>query len=100
MPYIDKTSRKAIEPELKALIKKLKSIPMEKVDGHINYCISTMMKELYSPSPARTPMNISGGGYFNYNRMMGVVACVQQELYRRLVAPYENKKIKENGDVF
>jgi len=88
MPYIDKKSRKAIEPELKALIKKLKSIPMDKIDGHINYCISTMMKELYSPS------------YFNYNRMMGVAACVQQELYRRLVAPYEDKKIKENGDVF
>ncbi|MEK7310064.1 MAG: hypothetical protein AAB038_04530 [Planctomycetota bacterium] len=88
MPYIDQSSRKAIEPELKALIRKLKSIPQDKIDGHINYCISTMMKELYKPS------------YYNYNRMMGVVACVGQELYRRLAAPYEDKKIKENGDVF
>lgn len=88
MPYIDKKSRKAIEPELKALLKKLKSIPMEKIDGNINYCICSMMKELYPAS------------YYNYNRMMGVVACVQQELYRRMVAPYEDKKIKENGDVF
>ena len=88
MPYIDQASRKVIEPELKSLIKKLKSIPLEKIDGNINYCISTIMKDLYTPS------------YFNYNRMMGVVACVQQELYRRLVVPYEDKKIKENGDVF
>jgi hypothetical protein len=88
MPYIDQKSRKSLEPELKTLIKKLKNIPQEKIDGHLNYCISQMLKELY---PA---------GYFNYNRMMGVIACVQQEIYRRLVAPYEDKKIKKNGDVF
>jgi len=88
MPYIDKSSRKNIDKELNALIKKLKAIPADKVDGNINYCISTMLKELYSPS------------YFNYNRMAGVIACVQQEVYRRIVAPYEDKKIKENGDVF
>jgi hypothetical protein len=88
MPYIDQASRKNIEPELKALIKKLQDIPADKIDGNVNYCVSRMLKGLYPPS------------YFNYNRMMGVMACVQQEIYRRLVAPYEDKKIKENGDVF
>ena len=88
MPYIDKNSRKHIDKELNALIKKLKTIPADKVDGNINYCISNILKELYPPS------------YFNYNRMMGVIGCVQQEIYRRLAAPYEDKKIKENGDVF
>lgn len=88
MPYIDQKSRKNIEPELNALLQKLKSIPIEKIDGNINYCICRMLKELYQPS------------YYNYNRMMGVITCVQQEVYRRLVVPYEGKKISENGDVF
>jgi len=88
MPYIDQKSRKNIESELNALIQKLKSIPTKNIDGNLNYCICQMLKELYTPS------------YYNYNRMMGVITCVQQEVYRRLVAPYEDKKIKENGDVF
>ncbi|MBI4711723.1 MAG: hypothetical protein HY762_00190 [Planctomycetes bacterium] len=88
MPYIDQTSRKNLEPEIKALIKKLKSVPPEKVDGHINYSICRILKELYPPS------------YFNYNRMMGLITCVGQEVYRRLVAPYEDKKKDESGDVF
>ena len=88
MPYIDQKGRKKIGREIDLLIKKLKVLPMEKLDGHLNYCICRILKELYAPS------------YFNYNRMMGVLACVQQEIYRRLVVPYEDKKRRENGDVF
>jgi hypothetical protein len=28
---------------------------------------------------------------------MGVLACIQEEFYRKVVVPYEEKKIKENG---
>jgi len=38
--------------------------------------------------------------YENYNEVMGVLECVKQELYRRAVAPHEDKKRKENGDVY
>jgi len=38
--------------------------------------------------------------YADYNEVMGVLECVKQELYRRLIVPYENKKKEENGDVF
>lgn len=31
---------------------------------------------------------------------LGVLRCCQLELYRRMVAPYEDKKIQENGDVY
>ncbi len=40
-----------------------------------------------------------GENYQRYNDVMGVLAGVQQELYRRRIAPYEDEKIKENGDV-
>ena len=36
---------------------------------------------------------------FNYNRSMGVLECIKSEWYRRQVGPYEDKKIRENGDV-
>jgi broad-specificity NMP kinase len=41
-----------------------------------------------------------GFNYTNVNSVMGVLSCVSAELYRRLAAPYEDRKIKENGDVY
>lgn len=38
-------------------------------------------------------------GYEAYNKVLGVLEAVKQEFYRRKVAPYEDKKIKENGDI-
>ena len=37
--------------------------------------------------------------YQTYNDVIGALECVKHELYRRLVAPLEDKKIEENGDV-
>jgi len=57
------------------------------LDGRLNYIVTVLLKRLYTPR------------YFNYNRAMGVLECVKQEFYRRVVAEYENEKIKENRDV-
>jgi len=38
--------------------------------------------------------------YEKYNTVIGVLECVKQELYRRQIAPYEDKKCEENGDVY
>ena len=32
--------------------------------------------------------------------VLGVLECVKLELYRRVAAPYEDKKCQENGDVY
>ena len=37
--------------------------------------------------------------YVDYNEVIGVLEAVKLEFYRRAVAPYEDKKIKENGDL-
>lgn len=55
----------------------------------MNYTITRMADELYG-----------GGGYAIYNRLIGVIECIKQEFYRRKVSPYEDKKCKENGDVY
>ena len=39
---------------------------------------------------------------FNYqtaNDIIGAMECAKMELYRRLIGPYEDKKILQNGDV-
>ena len=38
--------------------------------------------------------------YDNINEFFGAVECAKLEITRRIVAPYEDKKIAENSDVF
>lgn len=87
MPYIKPTDRPVVDEKIQALIEYLKSRPVEKQDGDLNYTVTRIIHELY-------PQN-----YFNYNRAIGVLSAIQLELYRRKVAPYEDLKIAENGDV-
>ena len=87
MPYIKSESRGKYERALDELIRILKSLPLEEVDGELNFVVTKLIKEIY---PLR---------YFHINRAVGVLECVKQEFYRRVAAPYEDKKIKETGDV-
>lgn len=87
MPYIKSGDRPIIDEKIQALIEYLKSRPVESQDGDLNYTVTRIIHELY-------PQN-----YFNYNRAVGVLSAIQLELYRRKVAPYEDLKIAENGDV-
>ena len=38
--------------------------------------------------------------YAEFNEAIGAIECAKLELYRRMLAPYEDRKIAENGDVF
>ncbi len=38
--------------------------------------------------------------YSDFNEVIGVLECCKLEFYRRAAAPYEDKKIIENGDVY
>jgi hypothetical protein len=59
--------------------------------GELNYML-TMSFQMY--------LEEHGESYQTYNDIFGVIECCKQELYRRKVAKYEDKKIKENGDVY
>jgi len=41
-----------------------------------------------------------GLNYQTINDVVGVLEAAKLEFYRRLAVPYENHKIKENGDVY
>jgi len=87
MPYILQEDRPKYEESLSTLIGILKEQPVERIDGELNYIITRILKESY---PLR---------YFNINRAIGVMEACKLEYYCRVAAPYEDTKIKQNGDV-
>lgn len=58
--------------------------------GELNYVISSLVSQYLERKEVR---------YTNLNEIIGVLTAVQKEFYRRVVAPYEDKKIEENGDI-
>ncbi len=86
MPYIDKNKRDLVVDHLLYALKHEKDVGFKA--GELNYCITTILN-LTNPKT-----------YSDYNTLIGVLECVKMEFYRRAIVPYENKKIKENGDVY
>lgn len=58
--------------------------------GEVNYVISKLVDGILGPTPS----------YADFNAMIGVLESAKLELYRRRVAPYENEKINQHGDVY
>jgi len=88
MPYIQPRYRPDIDKLIAPLAEHIAALPLEKQDGAFNYAVTKLLKALYSK-----------GDYFTYNRSMGALSAVMAEWYRQAVVPYEDAKIKENGDV-
>jgi len=84
MPYIKKEDRLRLEKDILELGSKIKT------EGELNYCF-TMLALIFMKSQV---MN-----YSLLNKVVGVFECAKNEFYRRFVVPYENEKIKENGDI-
>lgn len=87
MPYIKKEQREPLDKLIAPLVEHLKSLPQEDQDGSLNYIVTKTIKQVYPQK------------YFHFNRALGVLTAITQELYRRVIGPYEDTKIKENGDV-
>ena len=94
MPYIKPEERNQIDPVVDQLVAAIRDLPFcDRSDhcGRLNYAISTLISDV---------MALGLPSYKDINAAMGVLECVKLELYRRLAAPYEDKKLAENGDVF
>jgi hypothetical protein len=87
MPYIKPEMRPPLDRVLEPLIHELITAPDNEVDGMLNYSITRILHDVYSPS------------YYNYNRALGVLEAIKLEFYRRSVAAYEDLKAQLNGDV-
>jgi hypothetical protein len=82
MPYISERQRKKLDDDDWV-------VPIN--PGELNYKITCILKKY---------IEYNGESYQTYNDIIGVLSCIQMELYRRKISPYEDKKIIENGDVY
>ncbi len=88
MPYISKDSRIEYDDEIDELAIKLNELDNDMLSGHLNYIFFRLAGILCSDE--------------SYARMAVVSSALseaQAEFRRRVMAPYEDEKIKENGDV-
>lgn len=79
MPYIEQSRRKDL---LHAEIK---------TAGELNYMLTMTVKRY---------LDSKGLSYPTINDIVGALESAKAEFQRRVVAPYEDAKIKDNGDVF
>jgi hypothetical protein len=81
MPYIEKEARDRID-----------SGGPPKTAGELNYAITRLLDDYL--------IQLGGIRYAHLNEAVGALECAKLELYRRLAAPYEDRKIAEAGDVY
>lgn len=60
--------------------------------GELNYVVTRLIDQYLRDR--------GGLRYAQINEVIGVLECAKLELYRRLAAPYEDRKIAENGDTY
>lgn len=83
MPYIEsKVERRIIDQVADPILFSKK--------GNLNYFLCKLFLAICDEY---------GMSYGTAKDFIGEIECAKMELYRRWVVPYENKKMKENGDV-
>lgn len=80
MPYVSRDRRARV------LLPHEDSTP-----GDLNYAFTSL---------ARDYLTQKGVSYSTLNDVVGALESAKLEFYRRVVTPYENGKIQENGDVY
>lgn len=80
MPYITQTARQQLT----------EGGPVQTA-GELNYVITTEIVGYLAEH---------GKSYQTFNDIIGALEGAKTEFYRRVVAPYEDEKIKQNGDAY
>jgi hypothetical protein len=83
MPYIKQADRVKFEFFMD-------SLPSPQTAGELNYLITRISKQY---------LEANGSRYEQLNAVVGALECAKMECYRRIISPYEDIKIEENGDV-
>lgn len=80
MPYVTNLAKRQLS----------EGCPIEKA-GNLNYLVTKLLIQFWQNSPQN---------YQSINDIVGAVEGAKQEFIRRIVNPYEDKKIIENGDCY
>jgi hypothetical protein len=81
MPYIKKSDRTGI----------LSGARSPETPGELNFRLTSIALDYLARR---------GASYATFNEVVGALECAKLEMYRRMVAPYEDRKIAENSDVY
>jgi len=87
VPYTHQSERPSIDEQVEGLVEEADSF------GKLNYTITKIV------------LGYARRYYANHKYsatvvVMGTLACVGLEFYRRFAVPHEEEKMKENGDVY
>ena len=88
MPYISAPERETIEEALGEF--------HPENGGELQYAIASLIDRYYT----NVAFEEGGVRYKHMEEMMGALNGANLEHYRMVVAPYEDLKIKQNGDVY
>lgn len=88
MPYIQPARRKRLKRHIGELCEALEGTSFAK--GDLNYAVTQLVLHY---------LNYHGKRYDTLSDVTGVLNDVKVEFERRVVAPYEDQKRSENGDV-
>ena len=80
MPYIEQLRRQELESG--------EDTPANA--GELNYLVTRLVLSFLGDQPHCA----------DFNNAIGALECAKLELYRRMIAPYEDQKIAETGDVY
>jgi hypothetical protein len=81
MPYVDKVTREVLQSKAK----------FADHPGQLNYLFTQQIIAYVKEN---------GLSYQTINDVVGALEGCKLEFYRRVAVPYEETKIKENGDVY
>lgn len=84
MPYIKAKDREQLDSCIEAFDGEIHTV------GELNYVVTRIALRL---------LQRMGRNYNNISNIIGTLTLVPSEINRRLVHPYEDLKIQENGDV-
>jgi hypothetical protein len=84
MPYIAQDRRQAFDDHLQRLAQQVEN------EGELNYCIYKLCCLL---------VERTGESYAKLSRCSSAMEHAKLEWYRKKLAPYEDVKIQENGDI-
>ena len=90
MPYIKQERRKELDPLIERLSDELRDIGYIDDMGDYNYVITQLIHKSVQKDGLR---------YKNLNNIVGMLECCKSEFIRKVVSPYEDKKLKENSSV-
>jgi hypothetical protein len=80
MPYLNTGTRSSLDDG---------RVPNEA--GELNYLVTRLCDAFLMKT---------GLSYKNINQAIGALECAKLELYARVARPYEDKKCRENGEVY